>query len=179
MLLLMCLSCFWCFCHCFSTFAKFFLLTAPCGFHPFWPPLSSIPRLLTDPPKCPCWRLSTHLICFLIVAYYLRFRFFSFTLLCKCLLFLTYHYHYYYNYILRFTHTHWLNYDTSWSSTSWICSFCSPSAAREIRKSVRKTFFLLKSFALLTIALHIGRPEREVVPQQLHDQCGVLIALFA
>lgn len=30
----------------------------------------------------------------------------------------------------------------------------------------------------LAVALHVRGPEREVVPQQLHDECGVLVALL-
>lgn len=30
----------------------------------------------------------------------------------------------------------------------------------------------------LSVALHVGGPQREVVPQQLHDERGVLVALL-
>lgn len=33
--------------------------------------------------------------------------------------------------------------------------------------------------SLLTVALHIARPQREVVPQQLHDERAIFVALLA
>ena len=36
---------------------------------------------------------------------------------------------------------------------------------------------LLTSF-FVTFALHVGRPQGEIVSEELHDQCGVLVALL-
>lgn len=55
----------------------------------------------------------------------------------------------------------WCNYDTSWSSTSWMGSFCSPSPKTEVTKSVSRRVFV--STAQLTIALHIWCPKSQVV----------------